>query len=302
MNKLLLFTLTTIVLSAKAQTSVYHPFPESNAVWNYHFTVAGVNCQDGYTDKYYSLTISGDTLINSQTYHKLTTPFIQSVATGTCTGPVIGYQGAIRQDIMNKKVFYVPPSNITEQLLYDFNMQVGDSVKGFTESLTYPDIVQSIDSVLVGNSYRKRWNINSMYQIRFIEGIGSTYGLIKYSPCNAIDLPDYSLTCFSQNGVPLYPSETTNCELITGVRNIFSNEIASMIFPNPFHSSATLELNNDFSHVYLIIYNALGEQVRRQKIISRTTIIHRNELQDGIYFYQVTNDKGQIASGKFIVE
>jgi len=156
----------------------------------------------GTIDSYYSVTISGDTLISSQIYHKLSTPFVQSIITGTCTPYVnSGYDGAIRQDTANRTVFYVPPSDSLEQLLYDFNMQMGDTVKGFLESFASPaDTVHSIDSVLVGTNYRKRWNINPWYNIYLIEGIGSTYGLIVPSPGFIVDFADYTLTCFTQNG------------------------------------------------------------------------------------------------------
>ena len=74
MKKLLLLFSTMLTLFANGQTSVYHPFPDSNAVWNIHFQLYCF--ANGTGDENYSITISGDTLINSQTYHKLTTPYV----------------------------------------------------------------------------------------------------------------------------------------------------------------------------------------------------------------------------------
>src|SRR5258705_7649220 len=151
MKKLLLLLATIFTLTANAQTSVYHPFPDSSAIWNFHTTQWICNF-GGTIHSYYSITISGDTLISSQVYHKLLTPFVQSIIMGNCTPYIYsGYKGAIRQDTADRKVFFVPPSASNEQLLYDFNMQVGDTVKGYLESWALPsDTVQSIDSVLVG--------------------------------------------------------------------------------------------------------------------------------------------------------
>lgn len=144
MKKNLLFSFTLLTFITNAQTSVYHPFPDSNAVWNIE---SSFQCWTGipatvYT--YYSLTFGQDTIINSQVYHTLTVPFLLTDSTGCSSAGVTldVYKGAIRQDTSLKKVFIVPPFNSTEQLLYDFTMQVGDTVKGYLENSAFPtDIV-----------------------------------------------------------------------------------------------------------------------------------------------------------------
>src|SRR5436190_588393 len=104
MKKLLLIVATLTTLIAKSQTSAYHPFPDSNAVWNFH-TGAVICTFGGSIDSYYSITISGDTVITGQSYHKLSTPYVQSMVTGTCAPyEYSGYKGAIREDIALKKV------------------------------------------------------------------------------------------------------------------------------------------------------------------------------------------------------
>ncbi len=243
MKRLLLITFLFIAQFAKGQSTIYHAFPDSNAIWNFNF---GMYCFfNGTADDYYSITISGDTLINSQTYHKLTTPYIQSYSTGNCAGAVAtGYKGAIRQDTTNRKVFFIPPSNNTEELLYDFTMQVGDTVSGYTETQAMPpDIVQSVDSVLVGNTYRKRWNINTCYGITFIEGIGSTFGLIERSPGCIADAGGYIITCFQQNGSIFYPDTITGCQLINSVNPIDKKSTQINIFPNPSKGDFTIDFN-----------------------------------------------------------
>ncbi len=299
MKKLLLLNLIAVTFSMKAQTSVYHPFPDSNAVWNFH--LEWYCFANGTADEYYSITFSGDTIISNQTYHKLNTPFVRSFSTGICGGSLIGYKGAIRQDTAARKIFFVPPSDSTEQLLYDFNMQVGDTIHGYLDYFGLPSTIQFIDSILIGSTFRKRWNL-SCYGIQIIEGIGNTYGLIEYLPGCAMDFPDYTLTCFSQNEEPLYPDMTSNCELITSVKSVSAKIIVSTLFPNPFNSTATLSLSSDFEKAELKIYNALGKQVRQQNINSLSMTINRDKLSNGVYFYQVINDSRQVTSGKFTIE
>ncbi len=306
MKKLVLFLLLLSGLSSKSQTSFYHPFPDSNAVWNMSVYLGGgcffpfVNLSEDY-----SYILSGDTIINTITYHKINIPFVQF---DSCSIHTSGYKGSIRQDTIVKKVYYIYPNDTSEQLLYDFNLQIGDTIEGIIKSLVPPhDTVISIDSILIGTSYRKRWFINPFYSVYIIEGIGSTYGLIEPSPgLGATDFADCSIVCFSQNGQTLYPDTTTSCEVILDVKNISENNFSVSVSPNPFHSSATFMIKGDrvIRNVELKIYNVFGEYVSTKKINGESAIIDRKNLADGIYFYQLVmeNERDVLAKGKFVIE
>ncbi|MFI5204640.1 MAG: T9SS type A sorting domain-containing protein [Flavobacteriales bacterium] len=277
---------------------MYHPFPDSNATWNYYLDP---NCMlMGTVWEYYSVTYSGDTSINSQTYHKLTTPYIDAYFSGLCS-PVtffVGYRGAIRQDTLVKKVFFVAPGDTTEELLYDFTLQVGDTVQGYLTSPPYPnDTVISIDSVLIGSSYRKRWFINSCYPIYLIEGIGSTYGLIEYSPNCLPDAWTYSLTCFQQNGQTLYPNTSTTCELITSVNPANENENKITVFPNPSNGSVTVQFDQTIEIIQLT--DLTGKIILNQKLNSQTSF-QIDHLLSGTYILTTIDNKNRLSKFKII--
>jgi Secretion system C-terminal sorting domain len=300
MKTLLLFFSITLTLFANGQTSVYHPFPDSNAVWNFHFLFYCMG-GGGTSDELFSITISGDTVINGQIYHKLTTPFVQSYSTGNCGGISKGYKGAIRQETTDRKVFIVPPSGNTEQLLYDFTMHVGDTVKGYIETIApLPDIVQSIDSVLVGNTYHKRWNINTCYNIHFIEGIGSTYGLVVYSPGCITDLPDYSITCFQQNGRTLYPDTTANCALITSVNSIEKEQGEIKISPNPSNGSFIVDLGQSMNIKEIRLTDLLGKIVFQQQT-DKQSKIKITVLLSGTYILTAIDKDNKSTIRKIII-
>lgn len=291
-----------------AQTSVYHPFPDSNAYWN----IMGIQpwgcpfSQDYY--EWFSITISGDTTIGNNVYRKLEIPFIQK----TCTQGGLhfpGYAGAFRQDTAARKVFFVHQNDSIEQLLYDFTMVVGDTVRGYHVDpwMCGPndDIVTSIDSIMIGSTYRKRWNIG--WYFSFIEGVGSTTGLLD-PICEIIDGPMISLTCFNQDDSILYPYNSTTCDLITSIRNENSEtENSITISPNPFHSFGKLEMGNrKFGNENFIIriFNTMGVLIREEKILNLTSyILHRDGLHDGLYFYELQSPNSElIGTGKFVIQ
>lgn len=291
---LILVMLNSFQHLCKAQTNVYHPFPDSNAMWNILFIA---NCFEfGSTQENYSIEISGDTLIDSLVYHKLSTPFLEEISSSDCgSSGSPGFRGFIREDTVTRKVYY-NPSGQNEYLLYDFNLEVGDTLEGWLASFNMPNTVQQIDSVLVGNNYRKRWRINDCYSIDIIEGIGCTFGLIKETvPCIS-DLPSYGLTCFKQEGETLYPNTTTDCELITGIE---THQLNNLLYPNP--ATNTLTLNTDLKNAQLKVLNAQGQLVYQSAIINSQSAIDVSQLSPGIYFLSIS-DGTQVVSKKFVKE
>lgn len=275
MKKVIRFSLIAGILltfMTTAQSTTYYPFPDKNATWNFHWSLIGMY---GDFDENYSISISGDTTINALTYHKLTTPFANTIA-------LRGYKGAIRQDIAAKKIYFVPRTETTEQLLYDFTLQVGDTVKGYIQAnLSQKDTIKSIDSVLVGNSYRKRWLVNSNYNIYFIEGIGSTYGLFEQSPGSTPDFPDFSINCYRENTLTLYPDSQTNCELINSVKRIETNSNQIRILPNPQDGSLKIEFDNT-DIVEIKVIDLSGKVIYQQPTTNMKTILI-DRLQNGLY-------------------
>ncbi len=285
MKKTVLFTWLLITLFAKGQSTTYYPFPERNATWNFTFLAINMSGPEDYVESY-SITFSGDTLINNLTYHKLTTPFVALRK---------GYRGAIRQDIAAKKVFIVPPAETSEQLLYDFTLQVGDTVKGY---ISGNDTVESIDTVLVGSSFRKRWHINSGYRVDIIEGVGSTYGLLERSPGNGCDFPNFYLDCFKENNQTLLPDSQTNCELVSSVNSIDTDINQIGIIPNSETGSFIIEFyNSDIREITLI--DLYGKVIVHHSTINKRTIEIDN-LKVGLYILIGKDTNNRMITKKLI--
>ncbi|MCF8405505.1 MAG: T9SS type A sorting domain-containing protein [Bacteroidales bacterium] len=79
---------------------------------------------------------------------------------------------------------------------------------------------------------------------------------------------------------------------------------SGFIYPNPFHSKASIKLyNTKQGDKTLKIYNLKGELVRTEIQHTKDQItIKRNDLTNGVYLYSVHTENGNCYHGKFMVE
>ena len=304
MKKLLLVLSAVLALTAAhGQTNVYHPFPDSNATWfswkSYCPCPPYVGIQLEIWD-----WLTGDTVIGTSTYKKIQEYTIcQNDGSST-----LGYAGAYRQDTAQKKIFLRLPLAAADTLLYDFNLSVGDTIpqNWYINYGTYPsNIISSIDSVLIGTNYRKRFNfIMSAHMpdtiISIIEGIGSTTGLLL--PLGASVEYSTSLYCFTQNGQNLFINPNGFC--LSNPLTVFEQEKnpSLTIFPNPFSTQTVLQTDIPLHNATLTVYNCCGQQVKQIKNISGQTVtFSRGNLASGLYFVRLTEENKIIAADKLVV-
>lgn len=299
---ILIFFLLNIKFT-HGQMNVYHPFPDTNAIWieSSFSTDFSYNppCVHYSSD---TLFYSKDTLYGAYTYHSLLSS--GSTSSSFCSGTNYYYNqfgGAIRQDTSQKRIYSASFSNSPDLLLYDFNLQIGDTLSTHWNqgNLNY---VIDIDSVLVGNSYRKRFLLNQLGQtphidtsFALIEGIGGTYGL--FAPLIPPFEQGSSLACFSGDGQN-YP-RGYNCSNTSSITSFNERKISVSISPNPCSSYTKLTTNQ--TDLKLTIYSLYGEPVRELKINSRQTLINCENLNSGIYFFQTIKDNTIIATDKLII-
>ena len=278
------------------QTNIYHPFPESGAIWRMEW--GEQSCfLNGLPQAEYRYIMNGDTLINSAIYHQI----YREVALPYFCGPFYpngaGYMGGIRQDTIIKKIWYLPFDSTSEKLLYDFSLTVGDTLPKFICDLYgYQNTtISSIDSILIGTNYQKKFNYSGG---QIVEGLGNLAGLFEMSH---IDLTP-QLLCFIQDSIELYKLNTfINCDLVTNIVSNKNEMFSIELFPNPFHSYANLKSNNYYSNSILVIYNQMGTVVKKIPIYSKDQVIERNNLNNGVYFFQLIYPDGKFLHGKFLL-
>ena len=267
----------------------YIPFPDTSANWNVSWS--DVDCyvsglQDGVFTYYYN----GDTVINSNTFHKL----FRSGLCNQCCPPIYflgnlnGYMGGLRNDSINKKVLWIRPDLTTDEILYNFNIVVGDTLKGWLTSACPDPTIISIDSILIGSKYHSRYNfVGGICEGALIEGIGSTLGLLE--PFFTFEGGGV-LNCMRNLNNIYFPDSTGSCGIIDFVsENKLDNNQFILV-----RSKDKIDIHFDDNFIFdsnfsVSIYDILGRQVFNSKNQKYYFSIFVNGL--GYYVVKIVNGR-----------
>ena len=282
----------------------YYPLPDSNVIWQGGWGTSG--CFDfGWFDTY-QYTVTGDTSINS-IYYKIIERHGFFNYNAAPIYPHTGYLGAFRNDIGNKKVLIVPRDSLNEMVLYDFDLNIGDTITGYLDLVAEYNtaIISDIDSTLIANNYRKRWHYQSsglgFYDGYIIEGIGCEYGFLE-GLCAMMDY-NGTLHCFSIGDQTLYPeSGPGSCDLFTSVaepENMSAKKI--YCYPNPTNSEVQVS-HIDLSNIHTyIIYDQVGRIIKRS-IFGSSQIINLETVKNGIYYIEFLNNNEKTVNREKIIK
>lgn len=177
MRLLLFYMFFFVVLNTKAQTGIYHPFPQGYLInWEWEKTI---NQGNGPISNYPTYSWQSDTTINGIEYWNVT-------------------GGTVWQDQSMQAAYYTGGGTVDQIITLDINLAVGDTF--VTHMLTGivpfypiwgPDTlfsVTSIDSVEIGGAYRSEIRIapvpdNSFGNVglSYVPGVGFTsYGGFEF--------------------------------------------------------------------------------------------------------------------------
>ncbi|WP_317897966.1 T9SS type A sorting domain-containing protein [Aurantibacillus circumpalustris] len=186
----------------------------------------------------------------------------------------------------------------SECLLYDFNLQVGDTLPQLCMSWETNIKVTAIDSIFTPYGYRKRFKLSKSKPYLY-EGIGNTAGLVE--PIGPVMECGYTLQCFSLNDIAYVPTVGASCDLRVGIDS-YESDVAPSVFPNPFNDFATISFNAILTKAHLNLYNYIGEKVMtREEIFGESTTIEKGSLKSGVYFFEIIQDSEKMATGKLII-
>jgi hypothetical protein len=301
------------IYGALSQEYHYIPFPDSNAVWSEVY-YPGI---DAYGDPLPAVLErfaipGGDTIIDTLTYKKLYIFYdtVFNVNRATCVG-------GIREDDQ-KRVFFKGDSMIhfskpmneyygyKEIMLYDFSLEIGDTIKNIN---CRPEddiiIVNDIDTVLVGNTLRKRFHFKYYTWVQWVEGIGNLRGLLFTSG----EIPNNGmyddLICFKQNDTLLYFNDLyIDCiPPITGIKARPMDDVPCRVYPNPATGN-NIEFDlGDESFKTIDVIDGNGLVIDKIDANGQSHLsIPIEKYPPGLYFYKAANASGIKYTGKFVVQ
>ncbi|HMN90439.1 MAG TPA: T9SS type A sorting domain-containing protein [Saprospiraceae bacterium] len=213
--------------------------------------------------------IAGDTTIADMDFKKV---FSSEFLPGD---NIPRYQGAIQEE--NQIVTWIPNERNIEKwdTLYNFNLQIGDTIAYYEAMIPFYHYIQNIDSITLEDGFiRKRILIYTKEEgasgegeliNTWIEGLGELqYGLI-YPFCQQSFAPrclDY-LICYKEKEQLVYEYYPLACSVSTFINSEKFTLWDVEVSPNPFDERirVTLPENKEFSRV---IYNIGGITVFNQ--------------------------------------
>jgi hypothetical protein len=283
MKKIVLFTALLFSQLAFSQN-----FISENKLWHVRNEFWG----DIFTWIY---KIEGETVISSVTYKNLWATFDTNFNN-------VWIEGYIREE--SNVVYYRSIYNVEEGILYDFNLEAGDTSYITNEYCDLTQvIIEDIDTVEYFGVPRKRWIIEGWEEECWIEGIGSLWGPVHTKFPECIFDVWFELICFHENDTLFYlkPYEDECFQSNVGI-NEGNNNNHIQIRPNPVTRGQSLVVQSDRGIEECGVYHPAGLLINQLKAYNqRSVAISTTELSPGFYFIRIKTGDNRLISRKIVV-
>jgi hypothetical protein len=214
-----------------------------------------------------------------------------------------GYGGALRDNGLGQ-VYYWAPGEPDPVLLYDFDVQVGDTVEDVYSIWTQDVRVYSVDQITVNGTQRKRIGLECLDQPGFIgaywiQGIGGIGGLFRTTACPSVSGIG-ALVCMTVNDTILWGANVGavgDCSLLLGQSDLDVAEESLVIYPNPATDRLTIgSLGN--GRVNVEVFGPDGRSVLVQRLSGSELNIAA--LSPACYWLKVSEASGRVRMARFV--
>jgi hypothetical protein len=283
-------------LSASPAAAQFDALPDSNATWTETFWIGPGYPYEGFFHTYD--TTSPDTVYNGDVYQKLLSAYANNFNIfGT------GYGGALRDNGLGQ-VYYWAPGEPDPVLLYDFDVQVGDTVEDVYSIWTQDVRVYSVDQITVNGTSRKRIGLECLDQPGFIgaywiQGIGGIGGLFRTSACPSVSGTG-ALVCMTVNDTVQWGvnvGAVGDCSLLLGQKDVEVGEEPLLIYPNPATDQLTIARVGN-GRVDVEVLGADGRSVLVAPLIG--TELSICTLPAGAYALKAREASGKVRVARFV--
>jgi hypothetical protein len=225
------------------------------------------------------------------------------------------FHGYVRET-SEKKVYYRLDASHPDKLLYDLNVQMGDSLLVYTlynypsaifDSMMYH--VTGKDSVLIGDTYRTQYHLSLIFPgftqevEQWVDSVGSLYGGMLHNETGKYGGDSYYLLCFFENSVLKYHEDTYNsCYVVTSIEQVEETPGIVSIQPNPIINTSKIRIQGKYSQSPVLIefYDSSGRRINKF-MFTRELMISRKSFSPGLYFFILISNDQKIASGRMLI-
>lgn len=286
-----------LFVSTNLICQVYKPMLDFKNEWQVTNCGSGCNSNTYFTD--------GDTIVDTMSYkildgfHYISRTFL------------------LRENQNNRKVYLLKldPVKNTEFLLYDFSLQVGDTMELFNpfSPIALEAGFFQLDSIKLkllydGNMYRHFYlsptssNTQSSESTIWIEGMGAT--ALTNVTSRTLDYNGIgAITCFFKNSDLFYsltdsvPSCIQDYPLGIESYNAVPNHFK--LYPNP--ASTRFQFDNYLEIESVIIFDFLGKKIYQSQDITENILISPN-MEKGIYRVLIHSKNGGLYQQNLFIE
>jgi len=283
----------------------YFPFPTENVHWNIHFESGPWGYMPDTSLLRY--TLGEDSVVNSVSYIQL----IEEV--GDTANPYSRVVGLLVE--RDKKIYYKGSGVLgcpgyDSILLYDFTKNIGDTII-HSQTEYIHSILLNVDSVLVGEEYRKRYQVDCSRNYvhaptdYWIEGIGS----VLNGPIGFIsDVPTanvfWEFVCYHDQTVEYVNPRFESCYpdyFFMGIDNVPNPKSETLLYPNPCKNVIYFNNGQPVNGVNysVCIFDIVGNLVLMEDVEKPSVKV--NQLTPGMYVLEV-NTGSEIHKHKFLKE
>ena len=289
----------------------------SNDVWlvklNQKFNCNNFNIT---SNQYYSTTVNSGTTVNSLPIMvNSSSPLSYSwyfggvqinngtIYSGTNTNKLTILKTAyIQDDNINSFICYVSDVNGCVDTAY-FSIDVCDGI------ISQPDnLSSSINSSAILKVSHSDPSATYQWRTDFGSGFQNITNAGQYSGSNTNTLVISNLSMINNNQFfycrilshcnSSQNSDTIVLMIINSTNSIFENQIyETILYPNPVGNEFKLQSNKLQSEYSYIIYNAIGQEIISDAVISLDDVINCESFEKGTYFIKVLGDEQSL---KFI--
>lgn len=212
----------------------------------------------------------------------------------------------------SNRVYWLRNSDTTFTLLYDFNLEQGDTLVFAKNDTNAPAeyLIDTILYVIVGGDTLKEFYTQAINNEAvvwvigpYIEGIG---GVISLTPRSALADPYPGLRCYSDTSIGLfkYNYENYPCDetiIWSGIEDALILNVS--LYPNPASGSLSINLGElPKETLQLEVFSVLGQRMLQQELTKAQTQIDISRLPPGMYLFTLSDKEGRSYSKRLVVD